>query len=134
MRILLTLLLSVIYFCSTLGFTVGEHYCMGKRAGISIIHARGHEEKCPRCGMVRKADNGCCKDVITSVKTAEHACSQLQFSISSVSTSVRKIFGGYKPFWLVIHPATSPLYKVFYSPYRLLERCAVFLKIRNIRR
>jgi hypothetical protein len=70
MKRLLVFVLAVLYLAAGAGFTLREHYCMGERVGAELSHpaqrADGH--RCARCGMDKKANDGCCKDDVKILK------------------------------------------------------------------
>jgi hypothetical protein len=77
MKRLLVVILSLVYFAASSGFTLRQHYCMGEYIGTAIDHPAGIGEthQCGRCGMEKKSDgNGCCQD---KVKTFQASPDQL---------------------------------------------------------
>lgn len=76
MRKFLSIVISIIYLFSSAGATVQVHYCMGEQVGAGLTHK--DDQHCPKCGMEKTYGNGCCKDVTTTLKTAEHSPRQLQ--------------------------------------------------------
>jgi hypothetical protein len=74
MKRLLTALLAMLYMVAGAGFTLRQHYCMGKHIGTVLAHPveSSDSHRCDRCGMEKKSnnDNGCCKDQFKTVKSA----------------------------------------------------------------
>ena len=69
MKRILTGILAILYLCISTGFTVHQHFCMGKFIGASLMHSDDEGHECSHCGMEKKSsDNGCCKDEHKVVK------------------------------------------------------------------
>jgi len=62
----IVILLMLIYGSATMGATVHMHYCMNQLVGWSLYHDK--DDKCGRCGMEEKDQDGCCKDEHKHVK------------------------------------------------------------------
>lgn len=70
---LLAILIAVCYLCASTGFTLHEHYCMGKHVETSLW-AHGETHACAKCGMKKASSKkGCCKDEQKVVKTKGEA-------------------------------------------------------------
>jgi len=73
MKRLLVVILSLVYFAASSGFTLRQHYCMGELIGTVIDHPTKSTDThhCTRCGMEKKSDdNGCCKDKVKTFKAS----------------------------------------------------------------
>ena len=73
MKRLLVVILSLVYFAASSGFTLRQHYCMGELIGTAIDHPAESSDThhCTRCGMEKKSDdNGCCKDKVKTFKAS----------------------------------------------------------------
>ncbi len=82
MKRLLVVLLGVLYMAAGTGFTLREHYCMGKHIGAVIEHPANHDDthSCDRCGMTKKSDdNGCCKDEVKKFETSDQITAKAFF-------------------------------------------------------
>ena len=73
MKRLFVFLLTVLYLAAGAGFTLRQHYCMGRLIGTAVDHP-GHQQRdhrCNRCGMERKGgNNGCCEDKVKTFKSS----------------------------------------------------------------
>lgn len=68
MQRIIAFIIAVCYLCFSTGFTLHEHYCMGKHVGTTFV-SKGDTHKCDHCGMKQTASgNGCCKDKQKIVK------------------------------------------------------------------
>lgn len=54
------ILLVLVYVSATVGATVHLHYCMNEFVGWTLYDDRS--DKCGKCGMEGKNEEGCCKD------------------------------------------------------------------------
>ncbi len=83
MKRFLVTILSVLYMAGALSLTVHMHYCMGKLASVSFIHAE--DDQCGKCGMTKteKSKKGCCKDDHKTIKTNDHQQSNVSFDFSN---------------------------------------------------
>jgi hypothetical protein len=74
MKRLLVVILSLVYFAASSGFTLRQHYCMGEMIGAAIDAPMHHDDShhCDRCGMEKKSsdDNGCCEDQVKTFKAS----------------------------------------------------------------
>jgi hypothetical protein len=57
-------ILAILYLFIASGVVVNLHYCMGKRAAVSLGY--NHNDGCGKCGM--KNTKGCCHDEYKVVK------------------------------------------------------------------
>jgi hypothetical protein len=60
MKRLVVVLIALVYLAVSSGFTVHVHYCMGHVVGASLLDEAGDRHACSKCGMKKKAGNGCC--------------------------------------------------------------------------
>lgn len=67
MRFLFTIF-AFIYLCASIGATLHLHYCMGRIAGVDLLHSQ--EKVCGLCGMEKpdQGTNNCCKDEAQTIK------------------------------------------------------------------
>lgn len=64
-------ILLLVYFTVTTGFTVSVHYCMNKRVAVELGYSV--KDDCGKCGMNIQKSKGCCKDDVRVVKMqADH--------------------------------------------------------------
>jgi hypothetical protein len=57
----IVVILSLLYIATFSGATMHLHYCMGKMIDWKLT-GDATAEKCPKCGMNKASDKGCCKD------------------------------------------------------------------------
>ncbi len=105
MKKTVVLLLMLIYGSATMGATVHLHYCMNEFVGWSLLS--GSDDKCGKCGMEEKDQEGCCKD--------EHKQLKLK-------TDHQK--AGVSAFFMVLAPAiTTPVPVFNFQPFlQIIER------------
>ena len=83
MNRLIAILIAVCYLCASTGFTLHEHYCMGKHVSSTLL-AQSDTHKCERCGMVKSSSkNDCCKDKQKIVKADDDAALTKTFTHST---------------------------------------------------
>lgn len=81
----------LVYALGALGFTLHQHVCMGKPAGISWVDSK--EKACPRCGMAEKDKAGCCHDAATSYQVKDdHSPSFLAFALKAPQAELPVFF------------------------------------------
>ena len=73
MKHFLAVVIALSYLCLSTGFTLHEHYCMGKLISVSIAEP-GDTHKCSACGMKKgSSEDGCCKDEFKVIKAKDDA-------------------------------------------------------------
>ena len=86
----LSILLLVIYFVVSTGFTVNLHYCMDQFHSWELGTAE--EDKCATCGMDTTKGSGCCRDEVKTVKLQQDLSQAksiiAQFSLPVLVTAV----------------------------------------------
>ena len=68
------------------GIAMEIHYCMGEKAGVDFY--KNSEDKCSRCGMKNKVNNGCCSDDHKFFKiedSHQKAVADYNFSIGDIA-------------------------------------------------
>ena len=90
MKRVIAAILAICYLCLSIGFTVQQHYCMGKMVGTSLIARSSENHDCKHCGMEKKSsNNGCCKDEYKIIKTKdEFAVSKIVFQCGNEAYAV----------------------------------------------
>ena len=83
-----SLILLMVYFVVSTGFTVNLHYCMDRMASVEL--GSKESEDCDKCGMPIKDKDGCCRDEIMVVKLYQDQVSAhfIDFQLSAVATLV----------------------------------------------
>lgn len=72
MKRFVVVMLALLYFAVSSGFTMHAHYCMGELVSTSFLPESGGEHNCSHCGMVKKkSGNGCCNDEQKIVKSTD---------------------------------------------------------------
>lgn len=61
-----SLILLLVYFVVSTGFTVNLHYCMDRFHSWEL--GASEEDACATCGMKTSDSNGCCRDEVKTVK------------------------------------------------------------------
>ena len=86
MKRLLVVILSLVYFAASSGFTLRQHYCMGELIGTAIdhpVHEDSDTHNCERCGMEKTSDdNGCCQDKVKTFKASPDQLPAKAFHVS----------------------------------------------------
>jgi len=93
MKRLLVVILSLVYFGASSGFTLRQHYCMGELIGTAIDHPLPKDNDihhCERCGMDKQSDdNGCCQDKIKTFKASPDQLPAKAFEVPAyVATAI----------------------------------------------
>jgi hypothetical protein len=84
------ILLLLIYGSATVGATAHLHYCMNEFVGWSLFHSK--DDKCGKCGMEEKDNDGCCKDEHKHFKLkVDHQKADVGQYINLVTTPVLSI-------------------------------------------
>jgi hypothetical protein len=66
MKKALALILLLVYFVVSTGFTVNLHYCMDRFHSWEL--GASNQEACATCGMKTSDSEGCCRDEVKTVK------------------------------------------------------------------
>ena len=125
-------ILAVLYLATASGATVHLHYCMGMLVGASLRTDEDH--LCSRCGMKKKSNNGCCKDVHKVIKTDQEHMQAAKVLFDQPTHTVAEIPP--VPFYYYSVPqhvgnAISSVYS--HAPPFLWRSCPIYLQVRNIR-
>ena len=83
MKKIFVLIVAVLYITVSSGLPVTLHYCMDKLVGWGVTHQQAN--KCGKCGMAKKAQDGCCHDVQKFIKIDKaHQPAEAFFSFSHI--------------------------------------------------
>jgi hypothetical protein len=89
MQKLFITIIAVLYLALSSGVTVHMHYCMDKLIGSTLWHDHDDDHKCSECGMTKKSNNGCCKDIHKLVKSDDkHSPAFLSFSLGHAPVAI----------------------------------------------
>ena len=130
MKRFLTGILAVFYLCICTGFTVHEHFCMGRLVEASFTHPDSEEHQCSNCGMEKKSDGkGCCKEEHRVVKAdVEHV------GAKAVSLPMAQLLiSDVPPAHFAFAPWTVAALNVLgvptaNAPPKLLQQCPLFIR------
>jgi hypothetical protein len=85
-----SLILLMVYFVVSTGFTVNLHYCMDRFHSWEL--GPSEEDACATCGMKTTDSNGCCRDEVKTVKLQQDLVQAkyvvAEFSLPALVTTV----------------------------------------------
>ena len=85
MKKALALILLLVYFVVSTGFTVNLHYCMDRFHSWEL--GASNQEACATCGMKTSDREGCCRDEVKTVKLQQDL-SQAKYMVVQFSMPV----------------------------------------------
>jgi len=133
MKRIVVLILAMLYFAVSSGFTVHVHYCMGHIVETTFVDDADDTHDCNHCGMKKKkSGNGCCKQEAKIVKhVADHSL------IKEIKLQAPVFIALSVSFFCITQPIpllTQEAGKAF-QPHGPPEpsSCPVYLEIRDLR-
>ena len=129
MKRFLVLILSILYMTSAMGFTVQQHYCMGKLVSAGFTDDGRDECSTNCCDAALKKD--CCKDEHKVIKTTDHQLAKsvhlpLHHCVLPQTVVYRRT--PYVPIPLKSTEVTNA-----HAPPSLWRAYPIYLEIRNLR-
>ena len=85
-------ILALLYFSSTVGTTIHQHYCMGELVGSSLFNTKN--KSCGKCGMEKHTEESkdCCKDISIVIKSGDsHTFFQPVYDLNFFSPVIPEI-------------------------------------------
>jgi hypothetical protein len=131
MKRFVALVIALMYLVSSVGATVQVHYCMGEKVGVGLAHPM--EGKCPKCGMKKTYDKGCCKDVNTTVKNADHALSNHQVEFPAPTQLALPIHYVWQRQPQYLSNLTAEALCFYEAPPPLGKKQPIYLLVQNFR-
>jgi hypothetical protein len=85
MKKAVALILLLVYFVVSTGFTVNLHYCMDRFHSWEL--GASEQDACATCGMKTSDSNGCCRDEVKTVKLQQDL-SQAKYMVTQFTMPV----------------------------------------------
>ncbi|MBA3828314.1 MAG: hypothetical protein H0X33_05215 [Taibaiella sp.] len=132
MKRFLVSILAILYLATASGATVHLHYCMDKLIGVSLGENGEENHQCNKCGMTKKSNGGCCKDIYKVVKTDLAQQAAKVILQSSQIAAVGPNPTGYN-FNTILFAQNGSVLPLSNAPPSVWQSCPIYIRVGNFR-